>query len=537
MLKINSAKPHAQPVYAEDIAGRMRILGIPRVPLKRIQEIIDAGEGKAEKLVPWPEGASLSGGVEVSVSDDMMQAEIMLYPPRIGGDDLSEEDVAQALRLEGIRFGIQDEAISEAIRKKLYRQGFPVAFGVPAQNGCARNIRYFFLVERGKPWLEMPFGRINLKELNYVQNVSAGEVLAEYLPAVPPQDGTSIFGERIPAEQAPEENLPAPGENTKTDGNRIIALVTGNVLLDRGFIRVEPLLTIKDVNYETGNIEFNGTVEIKSSIADGFSVRATGDILIRQCVGRVALEADRNIILAGGINGGGTGTCMAGGDIIARYVEGAVIRAEGSLIVEELIMQASVSSNGNIILKGKRAELIGGSAIAAGSLWCKKTGAANGTETRIILGVYPKAMEEYQKFQRRMVELEDSCLEKEKMLKILLGRQVPKESDGEKISQAIDQLRKEVGDQTGESEQCARQMKRLSRYFSRNPGVIAVVENVINPGTLFRMGTHELRVSQMPVFRTWLICENETIIQKGYNPASAPQLPEVPVFDAEEQSR
>ena len=70
-----------------------------------------------------------------------------------------------------------------------------------------------------------------------------------------------------------------------------------------------------DVDYSTGNIQFNGNVVINGTVPDGFEVKAEGDIVVMKIAESARLEAGRDIIIKGGVQGKGKGLVSAGRDI------------------------------------------------------------------------------------------------------------------------------------------------------------------------------------------------------------------------------
>ena len=74
VLVVSPEKERLRPVYADDIAARMRILGIPPVSARKIREIINRESGMPEALIDWPAGAQLSAHVTVNISEDGMKA-------------------------------------------------------------------------------------------------------------------------------------------------------------------------------------------------------------------------------------------------------------------------------------------------------------------------------------------------------------------------------------------------------------------------------------------------------------------------------
>ena len=84
----------------------------------------------------------------------------------------------------------------------------------------------------------------------------------------------------------PKENIKC-GHNTKLieNENKIVSLIDGNAFILGGYVHVEPLVTVNNVDYSTGNIHFDGSVLVKGTIADGFKVEATGTVEVFECVG------------------------------------------------------------------------------------------------------------------------------------------------------------------------------------------------------------------------------------------------------------
>ena len=190
------------------------------------------------------------------------------------------------------------------------------------------------------------------------------------------EDAELVAYATIPPEEPPEEQVLVAGQNTafNDEGNELRALIDGNVYLQGNTVHVEPVVTVDNINYETGNMDFLGSVVVRNEIADGFTVKAAGVIDVASCVGRARLSAGRQLLLRSGINAGGEGSIECEGNILARYVEGATIACRGDLLVEEAIMHSAIRVWGNVVFTGRRGELIGGTAMIGGSLWCKKPG-------------------------------------------------------------------------------------------------------------------------------------------------------------------
>ena len=197
------------------------------------------------------------------------------------------------------------------------------------------------------------------------------------------------------------------GPLTELREDRIYALEDGNVRIDKGMVMIEPVVTVGNVDYETGNLEFVGSIIIKGSVADGFSVKASGDIQIGKSVGRVLIDSGRNVILQAGINGDREGRVKAGGDVYARFVESSLIECSGSLIVTGSILHTTLKVSGNLLLEGGRNEILGGLGIVRGWVKCRKIGSLYETKTNLIVGVEPTELEDFLESLKSLDDLRD----------------------------------------------------------------------------------------------------------------------------------
>lgn len=377
------------PLYPEEIEGKLKLLGIPKVRRNIIHSIIEEQSGEPVQIAPWPEGEVLSPSVEVEISPDNMSATIMISPGKQGGEHLSPEMITKKLEKEGIVFGIREDEIKDAAEKEIYNTKITAAAGIYPIHSKSASAEYFFETDRGKPFRELEFGRIDLKELNFIQNVDKGKILARMRDPVPPAEGMDIFGNTLYPENnnTPFKLTPGKGTCFSEDKEEIIAGISGNVKLKGTTLTVEPIVQVENIDYSNGNMDFDGTINVRGRIADGFTVKASGDIQIGKSVSRIMINSGGDVILKAGISGNDEGTIFCGGDMYARYIENAIVICRGNIYVEEAIMHSNIKAHGNIILTGKRAEVFGGVISAGGNIVCKKLGSINEPVTEIHLGM------------------------------------------------------------------------------------------------------------------------------------------------------
>ena len=170
---------------------------------------------------------------------------------------------------------------------------------------------------RPKPGIGEDGESSDLYSLGYVQNVIAGQLLAEVIPL-----------EQAGAEPDPRFVLSRPvlpgGANTRVDPaypNYLLSTSNGYVFYNNGKITVKRLLNVRqDVSFRTGNIFFVGDMAVHGSVRSGFSVQANNLRIMGMVEGGVA-RARRDLMVDGGARGGAA--------LSIRSVTGAPVKFVG----------------------------------------------------------------------------------------------------------------------------------------------------------------------------------------------------------------
>ncbi|MFW5827374.1 MAG: FapA family protein [Alkalispirochaeta sp.] len=522
---MTSRNEQASVVYPEEVKNRMRLLGMPRVSTHRIQDAIAAAAVEPVPLTEWPEGERLAARIAVVVAEDEMSAAVTISAPSRGAAAPTVDDVVAELGDAGVTFGVDRASIRRLLMDARYSEEITVAKGREPVYGRSRKVEYRFKTSRGRPYLEMPFGRINLKELSFIDNRKEGELLAVLLPPVAARDGSTVTGKSIPASRDDTVVQIPAGDNTRfnADQSELYAATDGNVRLRDGVIVVEPVVEVENVDYSTGNIHFDGSVVVSGHVADGFIVEAGGTIQVGKGVGRATLRAGDNILLTSGMNGNDEGLLECGGNLFARYIESCTVRCKGNVFVEEAIMHSFVSAWGHCILNGRRAEFIAGEALVGGSFWCRKLGNIYDAPTYLSLGTPPDLYEEYRNGYRRLYQLEeqiDALQHKLQRLSAAIqdGRRTPK------IVTAHAQLDSELAQATAEAATLRKRQPRLRERLVPSTESVVVAEEVIYSGAAVTFGTHEYRPPQAGSWKTVLRMSHGEIVVGGYNSSEPPEI-------------
>jgi uncharacterized protein (DUF342 family) len=274
-------------------------------------------------------------------------------------------DIYELLDEKKVVYGIDDEGITEYCKGTTYYKDFVVAQGLNPINGENGSAEYFFSTEEGYEPKERADGTVDYKDLGMIKNVEVDQVLCKITPPTEGTPGINIFGNPVDPKPGNWPQIrPGKNVNVSEDKLQLTAAVNGMVEKNRDAIEVKETYTVYgDVGPDTGNIRFNGTVNIIGSVLSNFSVYANGDIIVNGFVEGSFLNAAGNIIIHNGINGMKKGFIKADGNVTVKFAEMAKIVAGGCVYCDYCI-NSDVRAVDSIIGKGSRASLLGGNYIA-----------------------------------------------------------------------------------------------------------------------------------------------------------------------------
>ncbi len=347
----------------------------------------------------------------IDITDFDMKAFLTIMPPGDGGIDIDYEAVESFLKNNNVIHGINEDLIRELEDFPVYGKPLLVAEGTKPVNGSDARIIYNFNTDRKHLQLKEKNGRVDFKEQNLIKNVVEGQALARKVPAEQGKSGRTVTGRLLPAEDGKDIDI-GIGKNVRLseDGNTAIAEINGQVVMIGNKLNVEPVYVVNgDVNLKnSGNVIFLGTVFVKGSVADGFKVKAAGNIEVMGNVGKSELDAEGDIIIHQGINGKGSGFVRAGKGVWSKFIENTIVDAGEIVVATDGIINSKVDAQQKIVCQGKRATIVGGVLRAAEEIHAKTLGTVAGSETVLEVGYDPKKKE-------RLVAIEEEIesLEKE----------------------------------------------------------------------------------------------------------------------------
>lgn len=438
----------------------------------------------------------------LTLADNRMEAYVQILPPGENGGLPTVEFIEELLKKQKVVHGIITEEIQNVISEAV-KGNFPekhvIAKGTSQVDG--ENGKIEFLVDisgKAKPKVNED-GTVDYKNIKLVESVTEGQELARLVPPKPGKIGRNIMGVEIPFEEGVPAQLPQ-GTNTapkKDDPESLVATTAGNVRYKNGVLDVSEGFSVKgDVDFTTGNITYPKSVIIKGDVKSGFEVEAGGDLEIGGTVEDAIIECGGNILVKCGFLGSGKGIIHCRGNASVAFVRNQEIRSHQNIFVAKESIGARLWAKNSIEAVGKPFSIAGGQVSARNEIKAYAIGNESGVRTEVEVGMDFTLVEEKQKTEDKIKELNSSRqkvmenLQKLKHIKQIKKELQPKEdfllkkliTMDDKIHSQLDALekRKEV----------------ISKKLREVGKARIMIEHAVFPGTVIKIRDRHMVVSE-----------------------------------------
>lgn len=339
--------------------------------------------------------------LQLKVSTDKLSLQASAEPAW-GGAPLTEDGVWSQLR----ELGVPARCVLLTALATLVSSTEPVSLVLAKAQlpEKGRDTRFEVLVEgcRDLALEEDALGRVDFYQSHEFVVVDAGTPLMRRLPPTPGKMGIDVCGTVLNPE--PGKELPFGKERSGADispgdPNLLVAVNKGHPVVMADSVNVDPVLRLKNVSLATGNVSFDGSVDIAGDVASGLSVQASGDVFIHGMVEKARVTARRNLVIKGGVMGDDLGRdeqgelilrtrLRAGGDLSAKFINLADVTAGRNLSVREYVMQSHLRAGEAILLGqgGGKGSLIGGRVRAGEKLLANIIGSEAYVLTEVRIG-------------------------------------------------------------------------------------------------------------------------------------------------------
>lgn len=366
-------------------------------------------EGTADELEPVQLPPHLDVDVHIQIPMGGMEAFVMIFPPFGDGAALDETGLNKALGEAGLASGIRRDVVKQIVEEQAYFKMFLVAAGRPPVTGEDGKIIEHVPRQETLFFEEDDQGRVDYKEQNQFRKIEEGDLICEIVPPQEGIDGRDVRGNLVKASPGKKADVPA-GENTmlSEDGSKLLAGCNGYVSYVMGKFRVANQLIISgNVDMSVGNQDFLGDIIVYGDVISGFTLKATGNIIVRGTVEGAVLDAGGNIEIGDGMNGNNFGELHAGGHVRSPFLENVKIYAMGDIYTQSMIACQAYSES-SICINDGIGVVIGGKLTARASVKARIIGSKAQRKTEIVLGVQPDIQEEKEAKEKEVTATEET---------------------------------------------------------------------------------------------------------------------------------
>ncbi len=357
--------------------------------------------------------------IRVSIASDYLTASLTIEF-NTEGARISKEAIMDAIKEKNITFGIHTHLIDEIVNKSENIYDVEIAKGIAIQNGQNGKVTYNFDATMTKKPTINEDGSVDFKNIHFLIPTKKGDILATRTMPTEGRDGTLVTGKIMKARDGKMVNFKI-GKNVEIseDGLSAVSACDGSIKFDGDKVSVMQSLEIPgDVGIETGNIEFAGKVIINGNVTSGYQVVATDDIIVYGVVEAATIKTTKNLTINRGVQGNDQAVLRAGGDIVAKFINGANVECKGNIMVDS-IMHSDIHCESELKAEGKNGLIIGGNVYAKTEIQAKCIGSKMGTITFVSVGVLPEVIKEYKDLEEKRNEVFKNLQKVEKVIELI----------------------------------------------------------------------------------------------------------------------
>jgi len=299
---------------------------------------------------------------ELKIANDQLSATLIVNQAQ-AGEDLNYDEVLESLLEASIKEQYIDNDLLLKCLTTEYEQPPVIASGLPPVNGEDSKFEVLFNAATKIAPQKTDGGNINHYETHEYITVTENQPVMKRIPHTAGTAGITILGETVSAENGAVIKFTKDDtvKVDKAEPNLLIAAKKGHPVASENGVHIDDTLTIKDASLKSGNIHFDGSVQITGEVMPNVVVEASGDIFVHGMVEGASLIAGNNITINSGIlntklfdhnsDDDFKPECVleAKGTIIAKYCHSICATAKKDILIETYSMHSQVSAGRNLI--------------------------------------------------------------------------------------------------------------------------------------------------------------------------------------------
>lgn len=348
--------------------------------------------------------------VLISISSDYCRAYISIELHDVGVE-ITTEDILDALRKKNICYGIDLEAIAYYKQNPSQCVNVLIASGFSRENGRDGNLIVHVSKEHHVQPKILANGRVDYKDIHFVQTAEAGAVLATRTLPTAGMNGMTVTGREIKAKPGKQVKF-KPGKNVRIsdDGLRLISDKSGSVQYEGQKISILEILELRcNVGPETGNINFDGKVVVYGNVLSGYEIISGSSVEINGIIESARVTTKGDLVINGGVQGNDVAEFDIGGDLKAKFLNNAHARVAGNILCDSML-HCHITCGGSIRVEGKRGVVLGGELNVRMGMSANSVGSEMGTLTKIRLGVDERIMDMHKSLVEEIDEIQDKTI-------------------------------------------------------------------------------------------------------------------------------
>lgn len=382
---------------------------LPLTLLVAVGEMVNSQTGTENKLIPGYPGV---GKLNLKASSDKMQVFVDGFDINLYNDksfQVSVDWIRKELTRCQFKGHLNQETLDDlasAIEKKESLNQKVLLRGTRSVGGQQPYLKLSFKdAGSRRPEANLDIDALNIRDMQQRVLVKGGQLVAELVYKVPPILGCDVYGKNFPPETNDELVVIAGEGIVESEPGRYFATADGIPSVEDNTISLSKILIHEgDVNLRSGNIRFDGPVEINGAIDSGAVVETTGDLLVNGEIRGAVVEALGNVVVKGGVTTSEKGSVFCGGNFSAEFVENSRLTVKGDISVKKALINSKVVCGAGIKIFGKEGIIAGGTTITKESLHTPNLGFARGALSILNIGVDWRVA--------RAIEIKNSRLEK-----------------------------------------------------------------------------------------------------------------------------
>lgn len=350
----------------------------------------------------------------LNVSWNKMDCKLTVHPALTGAESLTGKNVKAILAEEGIRYGLQEDSITEA--QAFVDEGcldfseFTVAEGLPPGEGIDATLE--FHIEIGPIAGEiLADGSIDFRERKIMVPVSSGDLIATKHPPQPGEPGKDIYDDEVEPIGGVDIKVKASQDaafDEQTGEIRATADGILSVVRDKEIRVCSNQIINSDIDYEIGNVDSMSCITIKGNIQPGFKVKAVGDIEIGGSVMSAQVESLANVVIKGGITGQKS-RVSAMGDADIHFIERGQLQTGENIVIRKQAYYSRLIAGGNIFFESG-SKLVGEYVVAGGSVNVGDIGSENSEAAILCAGIDYARLKEHWSLKKELSEQHDALI-------------------------------------------------------------------------------------------------------------------------------